>query len=82
MIPWNKTETRTLQEAHFNIGSADLSVKERSDGDRQWQLLTLTVGEFTEAPFEECIETWPRRAVQVARQAISELDRRLKAIDE
>lgn len=83
MIPWNQTQAPQAPEAKITIGPCYLSVCESSgDPGRQWQWFTLSFGEFSEAPLSECLETWPKRAIQLARQAVRELDRRLQELDE
>jgi len=84
MIPWTPTPTpQPKNEAEITVGPCHLSVCEH-DGTagKRWQYLSLSLGEFSDTPMDECLGTWPKRAVQLARQAITELDRKLQAMDE
>jgi hypothetical protein len=82
MIPWILSETpQPKREAVITIGSCQLSVSERQDLGTRWQWIMFSCGEFSDSPLDECLETWPKRAVQLARQAVRELDQRLQELD-
>ena len=68
--------------AHSEIrsGPVSLSVIALADTDpRQWQFLSLTFGRHSTAPHTECLETWPREALALARQALDECEALLEA---
>lgn len=84
MIPWETTPTpRAIPESTITIGSCQLAVREHdATADKRWQFLLISFGEFSDAPMDECLKTWPKRSIQLARHALSELQRRLKELDE
>ena len=83
MIPWKHETPRTTAEATITIGPCHLSVRDHEgSASKRWQWCMISLGEFSEAPLSECLESWPKRAVKLARQAVSDLDRRLREIDE
>ncbi len=78
MIPWKRTPDATI-----TVGPCQLSVSEvRGNSDQRWLWATLSFGEFSAAPMDECLEQWPKRAIKLAHQAVRELDRKLKELDE
>lgn len=83
MIPW-KTEEPTSRPIHtLTIGPCHISVRERGDGKPTvWQSIQLCVGEFSTDPLDECLESWPRKAVRMLHQAARELEQRLKELEQ
>ena len=82
MIPWNQKHPESQSdEATITIGPCQLSVRERCGSNKRWQFAMISVGEFSEAPLDECLETWPKRAIQLAHQVVNELVHKLKELD-
>lgn len=83
MIPWEQTKApQPKPTARFTVGACDLSVHESEGGaGKRWQWANVSFGEFSDATFNECLETWPKRAIKLAHQAVRELDRKLQELD-
>lgn len=55
-----------------------LSVGSSEDGQRLWQHFSLTLGEHSGDKHAECLETWPDKAIELARAALDKLASSLK----
>ncbi len=67
-------------ESEAKYGNVRLLVRE--DSQRQWQSVILCFGRFSEQTHEECLESWPREALKLARTALDEFEAQLPEADE
>ena len=75
------------RKCSIHCGGVMLSVSESAEDEGKiWQYLAYSNGAFSGLTFEQCLETWPRLAIQLAREALNELELKLsqgeKADDE
>jgi hypothetical protein len=78
MTKWqNKTEIPRSRNA-LEVGPVCLSVSQE-EGEQTWQHLCISFGYFNAGTPEECLESWPRVAIEKAREA---LDRFEDTLDE
>ena len=71
----NWTDESTMNWSHestTNKGPFQLSVGPGSG--RRWQHFTFSFGRHSEAAHEECLKTWPREAIALARKELDDLE--------
>ncbi len=57
----------------------ELTVRPASN-ERQWQYFLLSFGYHTNRPHEECLEKWPREALELARKKLNEFEAQLSEV--
>ena len=64
---------RTADAAILEQGPVRVCVEDstRTPG-KQWMHMCLSFGEFSRESHESCKETWPHRAIELAREALDE----------
>jgi len=91
------TETPEPQPVSSTLerGPVSLSVAPANKGDRQWQHFLLSFGryhkdvrdedivsEITENDHAECLRTWPREALRLAREKLNKFEEQLNEEEE
>ena len=71
-----KQKPEPLARSEARCGPITLHVSD--DGARRWQHMHMSFGEFSDAPFSECVETWPMEVIHTARRALDELESQLQ----
>lgn len=54
-----------------------LSVGEARNDPRKWKYFSMSFGVHTNQPQSDCLKTWPREALQLARQELDRFEARL-----
>ena len=70
-----KTEPAARKQIH--TGPFYLTVEVQPDGS-VWQYMSYSTGKLVTRQFETCGEKWPREAIALAREALSELEAKLE----
>jgi hypothetical protein len=69
-----------VSEARSGPVGMSIRTVQRADGDLQrFQYLSISLGRHTTAPHAECLKTWPREALTIARQALDDFEEFLEA---
>lgn len=79
-MTWKTTQpVAPPRESVLESGHIRLSVrKDEADSERTWQYMIMSFGEHRKASHIECLGTWPREAIALAR---AELDRLEATLD-
>ncbi len=77
MLEWKYPEPNPpLPEAKIRFGDVHLTVKP-SDNATQWLGMSLCCGRFSDSSHEECLESWPREVLKLARKALDDFEAKL-----
>lgn len=75
MINWKTTSPKPpLPCSVLDIAPVHLSVNSPDDGKRQWQHLCISFGKYSEDDHGECLKTWPREALRLAREKLDRFE--------
>ena len=80
----NETAPQPPRQSSIEHGALRLSVSPHAtDPSReQWQWCIMSFGSHSKASHEECLESWPREAIALARKELDELETFLTEGDE
>ena len=67
--------------SEFRRHPIGLSVRQAIDSPDQWSFFELALGMSSSKTHAECLKTWPREALALARQALDEFEQYLKEQD-
>lgn len=74
-----ESEVVEQPEPKFDFRSGPLFLcVEGHDDDTRWNYLSLSFGEFSTQSMEECLENWPWRAIELARNALNAFEESLE----
>ncbi len=75
MIQWEYPAPKPKPVPHEAVIShGDLRLYVKPSDSKQWQGLVLSFGKLSEKHHEECLETWPRVAINYARAALDDFE--------
>ncbi len=79
MIQWKHPKPEPpLPEAEIKFGDLCLRVVPNNTSTR-WQSLLMTFGKFSDQTHEECLKSWPREALRLAKKALFDFEAALEA---
>jgi hypothetical protein len=77
-MKWKQDEAETKPYLIHNSGDIRLSVGDADkNSNEQWQHLCLSLGKFSLATTDECMDTWPRAAILEARRQLDDFEKLL-----
>ena len=79
----DRTEKPNPVQKLIRTGPFYLAVDEsETPGDKQWQYVTISFGEFTSRSLDECLKQWPRDVIALARAALDKFEASLEETNE
>ena len=78
-MKWNH-EPKTTDDRHtMRAHGITLSIDDASgDSSRRWLGLVMSLGAHSTKPAFDCLKTWPREAIQKAREALDSFEASLE----
>lgn len=78
-----RTETPEPQpeQSVISCGHIQLSVGQAHDSPQRWEYFSLSFGRFSNEPHKECLKTWPREALRLARENLDQFEEQLDEED-
>jgi len=70
MIEWTKESEEPEPERRVLLNLDGLHLSLSDDGSNRWQYVSVSFGEFTEESFDDCMETWPAKAIAEMRSKL------------
>jgi hypothetical protein len=73
---WNTTTSKPLRTSVSDDGCIRLSLEETKD--HVWQFMLIAFGETSDKLHAECLTTWPREAIRIAREKLDAFEASLE----
>ena len=70
---------RPVIRSEIQVGNVVLSVSTQADTDKRWQFFCFSFGKYSGATHAECLSSWPREALRLARAELDALESKINA---